>query len=120
MIRVIASYITGAVMASGVIMHISWAVGVASVALFALVMSCSSKAKPTPSVPDWISVDNALPDEGGRYWCYVEELTDLGFSYFQWNCAYNEREKTFSDSTFKDGERVIFWAPLPNPPKFTR
>lgn len=43
---------------------------------------------------DWISVDERLPEEGGRYWCYMRDINDLGASYFQWNCAYNANEKT--------------------------
>jgi|ERR1044072_2708636 hypothetical protein len=65
---------------------------------------------------DWISVTDQLPTESGRYWCYVKELTDLGFSYFQWNCAYNANEGRFSDSTLTNGENVTHWRPLPPPP----
>jgi hypothetical protein len=68
---------------------------------------------------DWISVDEQLPIESGRYWCYVKEVTDLGFSYFQWNCAYNAGEKRFSDSTLTNGENVTHWRPLPSPPNPT-
>jgi hypothetical protein len=64
----------------------------------------------------WISVDERLPDEGGRYWCYIKELTDLGWSYFQWNCAYCAKEKRFTDSTLTNGENVTHWMPLPLPP----
>jgi len=71
----------------------------------------------TKEFDDWIYVNDRLPDEGGRYWCYVEHLTDLGFSYFQWNCAYNENEKRFSDNTLIDVERVTYWRKLPEPPK---
>lgn len=67
---------------------------------------------------DWIDVNDSLPDEGGRYWCYVEHLTDLGFSYFQWNCDYNPQLQRFSDMTLTKGERVTHWRPLPEPPKF--
>lgn len=65
---------------------------------------------------DWISVEDRLPEESGRYWCYIKELTDLGFSHFQWNCAYNANEKRFSDSTLTNGENVTHWQPLPAPP----
>jgi hypothetical protein len=66
---------------------------------------------------DWISVDERLPVESGRYWCYVQHLTDLGFSYFQWNCDYNAQLQRFSDMTLKDGENVTHWRRLPPPPK---
>jgi hypothetical protein len=66
---------------------------------------------------DWISVEDQLPTEGGRYWCYIQELTDLGFSYFQWNCAYNANERRFSDSNLTNGENVTHWRKLPDPPK---
>jgi hypothetical protein len=68
-------------------------------------------------IDDWISVDDQLPTESGRYWCYIQELTDLGFSYFQWNCAYNANERRFSDSTLTNGENVTHWRKLPDPPK---
>jgi hypothetical protein len=66
---------------------------------------------------EWISVKDRLPTEGGRYWCYIKELNDLGFSYFQWNCCYDEREKRFTDSTLTGGENVTHWMTLPKPPK---
>lgn len=66
----------------------------------------------------WISVTNGLPKEGGRYWCYVEEINDLGISYFQWNCSYNAVEKRFSDMYLQNGEKVTHWMPLVDPPEF--
>lgn len=66
---------------------------------------------------EWISVHDRLPAESGRYWCYIKELTDLAFSYFQWNCYYNAKERRFSDSTLTNGENVTHWRPLPEPPK---
>lgn len=66
----------------------------------------------------WVSVKERLPEESGRYWCYIEHQTDLGLSHFQWNCSYNEIEKTFSDSSLKDGEKVTHWTKLlPKPNK---
>lgn len=67
---------------------------------------------------DWIDVNDSLPEESGRYWCYIEQLTDLGFSYFQWNCDYNSQLQRFSDMTLKNGERITHWRPLAKPPKF--
>lgn len=68
-------------------------------------------------VDDWIDVNDRLPTEGGRYWCYVQHLTDLGFSYFQWNCDYNPQLKRFSDMTLIRGEQVTHWRKLAEPPK---
>lgn len=68
-------------------------------------------------IPKWISVADRLPEEGGRYWCYLREITDLGASNFQWNCAYNEGEKRFSDCNLVNGEQVTHWTPLLEPPK---
>jgi BMFP domain-containing protein YqiC len=65
----------------------------------------------------WVKASEELPKEGGRYWCYIKELTDLGWSYFQWNCYYDPEEKRFSDSTLTKGENVTHWMPLPPPPK---
>lgn len=64
---------------------------------------------------EWIPVSDRLPDESGRYWCYVKELNDLGFSYFQWNCAYHKEENRWSDS--RADMRVTHWKPIPSPPK---
>lgn len=68
---------------------------------------------------EWIDVRERLPDEGGRYLCYCESVGELGKSNFQWNCAYDPITKTFHDFaySFKDGERVTHWQPLPSPPK---
>ena len=65
----------------------------------------------------WISVKDKLPEEGGRYWCYLKHINDLCASYFQWNCSYNKNEKIFSDIYLTDGEQVTHWMPLPEPPK---
>lgn len=67
---------------------------------------------------EWVAVEDGLPEEGGRYWCYCESVGELGKSYFQWNCAYDPLTKTFHDFaySFKDGERVTHWMPLPAPP----
>jgi hypothetical protein len=67
-------------------------------------------------VEDWIRVEDGLPEEGGRYWCFVEELTDLGISHFQWNCSYHEVEKRFSDKYLTNGQKVTHWTKLlPSP-----
>lgn len=52
---------------------------------------------------------------GGRYWCYVEEVNDLGVSHYQWNCSYNESMKVWGNV---DNGKVLYWTNLlPNPPK---
>ena len=44
----------------------------------------------SPVTPDgWIPVSERMPEESGRYWCYVEEQNDLGKSHYQWNCSWN-------------------------------
>ena len=66
---------------------------------------------------DWIDVNDQLPKEGGRYWCYVQHLTDIGMSCFQWNCDYNPQLRRFSDMTLTKGEQITHWRELPEPPK---
>lgn len=61
----------------------------------------------------WISVKNP-PSERGRYWCYCREVNDLGISYFQWNCCYDEKENTWSDN-LKNID-VTHWTNLLPPP----
>lgn len=65
----------------------------------------------------WISVKDRLPEEGGRYWCYVKEINDLGISYYQWNCSYHEIEKMWAEDKSNIVPFVTHWMPLPEPPK---
>ncbi|EPV5018329.1 DUF551 domain-containing protein [Citrobacter freundii] len=69
----------------------------------------------SPVTPDcWIPVSERMPDEIGRYWCYVEEQNSLGKSHYQWNCSWNgERWWVESDN----GGRVTDWMPLPAAPQ---
>lgn len=69
----------------------------------------------SPELPDgWIPVSERMPDEIGRYWCYVEEQNSLGKSHYQWNCSWNgERWWIESDN----GGRVTHWMPLPAAPQ---
>ncbi|WP_376751432.1 DUF551 domain-containing protein [Cronobacter sakazakii] len=53
-----------------------------------------------------------MPDEGGRYWCYVEEINSLGKSHYQWNCSWNGED--WGGEGFYG--RVTHWQPLPEPP----
>ncbi|MGS0639104.1 DUF551 domain-containing protein [Citrobacter sp. VF227] len=62
----------------------------------------------------WIPVGERMPDEMGRYWCYVEEQNSLGKSNYQWNCSWNgERWWVESDN----GGRVTHWMELPAAPQ---
>lgn len=68
----------------------------------------------SPVIPDtWIPVSERMPEEGGRYWCYVEEQNSLGKSHYQWNCSWNGE---IWGGAMMYG-RVTHWMPLPNPPK---
>ena len=72
--------------------------------------------KPTkPTNCDWTSVKDKLPKEIGRYLCYVEEMSDLGVSHYQWNCSYGYvgKHKTFITD---NGGIVTHWMKLPDPP----
>ncbi|EJG2193381.1 DUF551 domain-containing protein [Klebsiella oxytoca] len=64
--------------------------------------------------PGWIPVSERLPEVGGRYWCYVEEQTDLGKSHYQWNCSWNG-ERWWVEG--EDGGIVTHWMPLPAAPQ---
>ncbi|EBM7326212.1 DUF551 domain-containing protein, partial [Salmonella enterica] len=64
--------------------------------------------------PDgWISCSERMPDEIGRYWCYVEEQNDLGKSHYQWNCSWNG-DKWGGEMM---SGKVTHWMPLPEPPQ---
>ncbi|EDY6762540.1 DUF551 domain-containing protein [Salmonella enterica] len=68
----------------------------------------------SPVTPDgWISCSEQMPDEIGRYWCYVEEQNDLGKSHYQWNCSWNG-DKWGSEMM---SGKVTHWMPLPEPPQ---
>lgn len=65
-------------------------------------------------VQEWIPCSERMPEEIGRYWCYVEEQNDLGKSHYQWNCSWNgDRWWVESDN----GGRVTHWMPLPAAPQ---
>lgn len=66
------------------------------------------------TVPDtWIPVSERMPEEGGRYWCYVEEQNSLGKSHYQWNCSWNGE---IWGGAMMYG-RVTHWMPLPAAPQ---
>jgi len=64
---------------------------------------------------EWINFQKEPPKESGRYWCVVEEQTDLELSKYQWNCAYNVNEKRWSDD--HKNINVTYWMDLPMMPK---
>ncbi|MFS9561500.1 DUF551 domain-containing protein [Enterobacter hormaechei] len=61
----------------------------------------------------WVACSERMPEESGRYWCYVEEQNSLGKSCYQWNCSWN--------GDVWGGEmmhgRVTHWQPLPEAPQ---
>ncbi|MCP6623944.1 DUF551 domain-containing protein [Klebsiella pneumoniae] len=61
----------------------------------------------------WIPVSERMPEEGGRYWCYVEEQNSLGKSHYQWNCSWNG--DVWSDKALTG--RVTHWMPPPCAPR---
>ncbi|HCT8911182.1 TPA: DUF551 domain-containing protein [Enterobacter hormaechei] len=68
----------------------------------------------SPVIQDgWVACSERMPEESGRYWCYVEEQNDLGKSHYQWNCAWNGKRWWVEH---EDGGRVTHWQPLHSPP----
>lgn len=69
----------------------------------------------SPVIPDgWVACSERMPEESGRYWCYVEEQNDLGKSHYQWNCSWNG-DRWWVES--ENGGRVTHWMPLPAAPQ---
>ncbi|WP_256660758.1 DUF551 domain-containing protein [Klebsiella quasipneumoniae] len=62
----------------------------------------------------WIPVSERLPEDSGRYWCYVEEQNDLGKSHYQWNCSWNG-DRWWVES--EGGGIVTHWMQLPATPR---
>ncbi|HBQ0960954.1 TPA: DUF551 domain-containing protein [Klebsiella pneumoniae] len=62
----------------------------------------------------WIPVSERMPEDSGRYWCYVEEQNDLGKSHYQWNCSWNG-DRWWVES--EGGGIVTHWMPLPAAPQ---
>ncbi|MEQ0057056.1 DUF551 domain-containing protein [Klebsiella sp. GG_Kp142] len=65
-------------------------------------------------IPGWIPVSERMPEDSGRYWCYVEEQNDLGKSHYQWNCSWNG-DRWWVES--ENGGIVTHWMPLPAAPQ---
>ena len=62
----------------------------------------------------WVKVSDGLPEEAGRYLCWVTEQNDLGKSGFVWNCCFHIHEESWSDNLKE--MRVTHWMPLPQKP----
>lgn len=73
----------------------------------------SPGSEPATVPGKWIPVSERMPEEGGRYWCYVEEQNSLGKSHYQWNCSWNG--DVWSDKALTG--RVTHWMPLPAAPQ---
>ncbi|HGH4408657.1 TPA: DUF551 domain-containing protein [Yersinia enterocolitica] len=61
----------------------------------------------------WINCSDRMPEDSGRYWCYVEEQNCLGKSHYQWNCSWNG--DMWSDQALTG--RVTHWMLLPKAPE---
>ncbi len=73
----------------------------------------SPGSEPATVPGKWIPVSERMPEEVGRYWCYVEEQNSLGKSHYQWNCSWNG--DAWSDKALTG--RVTHWMPLPAAPQ---
>jgi len=77
------------------------------------VLGCKSEAAKAYH-QQWIPVTERLPEERGRYLCFVQEQEDLGTSKYVWNCYFGGPEYGWADDTVK--MNVTHWMPLPEPP----
>lgn len=71
-------------------------------------------SEPATAPGTWIPVSERLPEDSGRYWCYVEEQNDLGKSHYQWNCSWNG-DRWWVES--EGGGIVTHWMQLPATPR---
>ncbi|HHV5430149.1 TPA: DUF551 domain-containing protein [Klebsiella pneumoniae] len=74
----------------------------------------SPGSEPATVPGKWIPVSERLPEDSGRYWCYVEEQNDLGKSHYQWNCSWNG-DRWWVEC--EGGGIVTHWMPLPAAPQ---
>lgn len=75
--------------------------------------ACRAAMLKAGPVTGWIKCSERMPEEGGRYWCYVEEQNSLGKSHYQWNCSWNGNEWSGKALT----GCVTHWMPLPAAPE---
>ncbi|EMB9110298.1 DUF551 domain-containing protein [Klebsiella quasipneumoniae] len=76
--------------------------------------SQSPGSEPATVPGKWIPVSERMPEDSGRYWCYVEEQNDLGKSHYQWNCSWNG-DRWWVES--EGGGIVTHWMQLPAAPQ---
>lgn len=74
----------------------------------------SPGSEPATVPGKWIPVRERMPEDSGRYWCYVEEQNDLGKSHYQWNCSWNG-DRWWVES--EGGGIVTHWMQLPAAPQ---
>ncbi|HFE4608302.1 TPA: DUF551 domain-containing protein [Klebsiella quasipneumoniae subsp. similipneumoniae] len=74
----------------------------------------SPGSEPATVPGKWIPVSERMPEDSGRYWCYVEEQNDLGKSHYQWNCSWNG-DRWWVES--EGGGIVTHWMQLPTAPQ---
>ncbi|MBT0520909.1 DUF551 domain-containing protein [Morganella morganii] len=74
---------------------------------------CRTRHRQKEMKMKWIKCSEKMPEESGRYLCYVEEVNCLGKSHYQWNCSWNG--ECFRDDALSG--RVTHWMPLPQPPE---
>ncbi len=74
----------------------------------------SPGSEPATMPGKWIPVSERMPEDSGRYWCYVEEQNDLGKSHYQWNCSWNG-DRWWVES--EGGGIVTHWMQLPAAPQ---
>lgn len=93
----------------------AWAAGWNACRAAMLAAAPQSPGSEPATVPGkWIPVSERLPEDSGRYWCYVEEQNDLGKSHYQWNCSWNG-DRWWVES--EGGGIVTHWMPLPAAPQ---
>ena len=71
------------------------------------------------NTPRWISVEERLPEDGEEVLCYYEY-----FRYGRFNCMYKTVDRGYFLNGHFGGEptngqkaKVLYWMPLPEPPK---
>lgn len=105
-------YTTAAKQMLGMMAESAWKAG-RRAAMLQGAENAESRCGNSPVIPGWIPVSEQLPEECGRYWCYVEEQNSLGKSHYQWNCSWNGE---IWGGAMMYG-RVTHWMPLPAAPQ---
>ncbi|HBQ6225187.1 DUF551 domain-containing protein [Klebsiella pneumoniae] len=105
-------YTTAAKQMLGVMAESAWKAGRRAAMLAAAQQSPGSEPATVPG--KWIPVSERMPEDSGRYWCYMEEQNDLGKSHYQWNCSWNG-DRWWVES--EGGGIVTHWMQLPAAPQ---